>query len=66
MQKGIGCHPKGTCSLLNNDCPYYPISIIRGRVVVPCILEEFHVKCPIFFLGDCIVFKKVCKAFFIC
>ena len=28
-------------------------------------IEEFYMKCPtIFFLGDCIVFKKVCKAFF--
>ena len=28
-------------------------------------IEEFYMKCPtIFFLGDCIVFKKVSKAFF--
>ena len=28
-------------------------------------IVEFYTKCPtIFFLGDCIVFKKVCKAFF--
>ena len=29
-------------------------------------IVEFYTKCPtIFFLGDCIVFKKVCKAFFL-